>query len=91
VERLVLTDVERCREPPSKIVFSAKESVFKCLSPRTGWLLEPADVEVELDLAGGRFAAVVDDRFTAVDVPDQLHGRFAVAHGLIIAATCTPA
>jgi len=88
VERLVLTDVERRRQAPAKIVFSAKECVFKCLFPRTRWLLEPADVAVDLDVAGGRFVAVVDGRFTGADASDRLHGRFAVAHGFILTTVC---
>ena len=84
VERLVLTEAERQRLPAdqhqaavsAKVVFTAKECVYKALFPSTGWRLEFSDVEIELDLAGGRWQGVLDDRFPLAG--QSVAGRFEV-------------
>ena len=85
--RLVLTDAEVAfaRTLPeqeagrwAKIVFSAKESIFKCIYPRTGIFLEFRDCTVELNERRNSFTASLAHR----DVPcglasRSLAGRFA--------------
>lgn len=97
VERLVLTAAERGAPRPahalgpfaSKIVFCAKECVYKCVSPPTGWRLDFPDVRVRVDLAGGRYQAVVAERFRVAGTPlPPLVGRFAVAEGVVLAGLC---
>lgn len=85
VERLVLTAGERHRLPAdpdpakvaAKVAFTAKEAVYKALHPSTGWLLEPVDVEIDVDLAFGRWHARLHERFPLED--RRLIGRFEVA------------
>ncbi|HEX3394713.1 MAG TPA: 4'-phosphopantetheinyl transferase superfamily protein [Acidimicrobiales bacterium] len=85
VERLVLTAGERRRLPAepgpatvaAKVAFTAKEAVYKALHPSTGWSLEPADVEIDVDLASGRWHARLHERFPLDD--RRLVGRFEVA------------
>jgi len=70
------TDIER--ERAAKLVFSAKESVFKCQYPLTARYLEFADVAVSFDFAGGCFAA------TIAELGVSLEGRFLISQGLIL-------
>ncbi len=84
VENLVLTPAERMRLPgdrglAAKVVFSAKECVYKALYPSTGWALEFSDVEIDLDLEARRWRATLDERFP-LDGRD-LAGRVEVADG----------
>lgn len=92
VERLVLADPERAAAEGSgdpyrsKILFSAKESAYKCLFPATGRLLEPPEVVVELDPARSRFTAVVAGHQDDGESSYRLCGRLVVTHGLILTA-----
>jgi 4'-phosphopantetheinyl transferase EntD len=71
------------------IAFSAKESVFKCLFPRTGWLLEFHDVVVSVDLEAGRYTAAVNDRFRVPGLDlTKLAGTFAASDGYLFTSMC---
>ncbi|HWC12066.1 MAG TPA: hypothetical protein VG455_12685 [Acidimicrobiales bacterium] len=76
VERLVAVAPDPVDPYRSKVVFSAKECVYKCLFPATGWALDFADVSVDLDLPGGRFSARV-----AAPFPGGLEGTVAIDRG----------
>lgn len=61
----------------AKLIFSAKESVYKCQFPLTGVALDFPDVEIVPATAPGEFVATISD---AKPVPAELrilHGRFA--------------
>ena len=76
----------------TKVAFSAKECVFKCLYPGTGWLLDFSDVSVTVDLEGARFAAAVSARFLAPGLDlTALVGGLAVCDGYVVTALCIPA
>lgn len=47
----------------SKITFSVKECLHKCLFPRTRWALDFHDVAVDVDLDATGYEAVVDEGF----------------------------
>jgi 4'-phosphopantetheinyl transferase EntD len=72
-----------------RLLFSAKESVFKAWSPQTGRWLGFEDAEVEIDPRGGTFTArlLVDApaRFQTVD------GRFTTGRGLVVTAVAVAA
>lgn len=97
VERLVLTPAERevgPRDHPlgahrSKIAYSVKESVYKCLFPSTGWRLSFEDVEVEVDLGASCARARVDGRFRlpAADLSSLAVG-VVVADGYLFTGLC---
>lgn len=86
LERIVLGPRElsrpACDHPlgpyRSKIAFSIKECVHKCLFPHTRRPLDAHDVVVDVDLAAGRYDAAVDDG-------TGLAGRFAVVAGFVLA------
>lgn len=95
VERLVCTPAERAADGParhrlaastSKLIFCAKECVYKAVAPATGWPLDFQDVRVQVDLVHGRYRAVVDERFRVGGLPlSPLHGRVAVVGGVVLA------
>jgi 4'-phosphopantetheinyl transferase EntD len=87
-ERAVLADLGRRRPDLAwdKILFSAKESVYKTWFPITGrWLgFEDAELTPATD---GTFTAVL-----RVDGPvTSFHGRWAVRDGLVLTAIALPA
>lgn len=65
--------------PLGALLFSAKESVYKCLYPQLQRFLEFGEVELALDRATGTFSVL----HVAGHDPRGLHGRFAVTDGLI--------
>jgi len=69
----------------AKILFSAKEAVFKAWSPATGRWLGFADAEVDLD-AGGTFAA----RVAGSAGGGRYTGRWIAGHGLVVTAVVVP-
>lgn len=67
----------------AKIVFSAKESVYKCLWPLDRQFLEFSDVEVLLGDAGNEFAVIVQNNLQEAAC-NRLAGRIAIVAGHII-------
>ncbi len=93
VDRLVLTPADRLALPASggvaweRVVFSAKESVFKAWWPLTQTWLDFADATILLDPARGSFRAVLRPPAAApATAPSQLAGRFATSAELILTA-----
>jgi len=81
----VESEIARLEESPegiravlAKLIFSAKESVFKCIYPDTGVFLDFQDCEIRLEEDTGTFAAVL--RHPRLPPPlngVDLRGRFA--------------
>ena len=82
-------------EPPPgtdwiKVIFSAKEAVYKCIGPLVGRWVGFKEVELEVRPGpsefgvrrgeGGHFAARLD----------QIHGRYRVDGGLVISTAVLP-
>jgi enterobactin synthetase component D / holo-[acyl-carrier protein] synthase len=96
MERRVLCDEERqwlARAPDGvhwdRVIFSAKESVYKAWFPLTGRWLGFDDAIVTVDPAAGRFHARL-----LVDCPAPLRrfdGRFLIEDGLVLTAIALPA
>lgn len=84
------------REAPGpcwdRLLFCAKEAIFKAWFPLTGTRLDFEDAEVTFDLAGGRFSARLrhPDRGPG-GAASSLVGRWAVAEGLLATALALPA
>jgi 4'-phosphopantetheinyl transferase EntD len=75
-----------------RLLFSAKESVYKAWYPLTGRQLGFEDARLAIDPAG-TFAAklLVDGARTDGEPPlVELRGRFVVAHGLVATAVTVP-
>ncbi|HVE45664.1 MAG TPA: 4'-phosphopantetheinyl transferase superfamily protein [Acidimicrobiales bacterium] len=94
VERMVHTaaelQVERTPHPltpfATKISFSAKESMVKCLFSATGRLVALTDIAVDLDLGGSRLAADVHAVKRGGSPASTLPGAFDVADGHVFTA-----
>ncbi len=80
VERLLGVSRDPTDRYASKVAFSAKECVYKCLFPATGRPLDFGDVAVELDVAAGRFTAWVAEA--------SFRGRFVVDDGYVFTGLC---
>ncbi|MGH7298581.1 MAG: 4'-phosphopantetheinyl transferase family protein [Polyangiaceae bacterium] len=98
---LALDDVERGRLRPgheasdATIVFSAKESLFKCVDPCVGAALELADVRVAWTAGGGPGDGVLEVlllRDLSRDLPRgrSLPGRYATSRGHVHTAVWLP-
>ena len=66
-----------------RLLFSAKEAVFKAWYPLTRRGLAFDDVDVRIDRRGGTFRA---DVLVADGEPAEFHGRWRVAGGIVAAA-----
>jgi 4'-phosphopantetheinyl transferase EntD len=99
VEELIALDVERTRlrslatESPGvawdRILFSAKESVFKAWSPLTGLWLDFSECDVVVDPSGTFTASfLVPGPVVRGRRVDGFTGRWAVQDGLVVTAVC---
>lgn len=59
------------------LIFSAKESVYKCQFPLTGAMLDFTDVEIAMT-APGAFSATINARIPGTDEVRTLRGRYGV-------------
>lgn len=65
----------------AKLIFSAKESVYKCVAPQMGLFLDFSDLEIQFDAAEGTFCARGYGPVTALIRPATVTGRFTEAGG----------
>lgn len=75
-----------------RLLFSAKESVYKAWYPLTGRWLGFEDARLAIDPMGTFSAKLLVDGTRTDGGPSlvELHGRFIVAHGLIATAVTVP-
>jgi enterobactin synthetase component D / holo-[acyl-carrier protein] synthase len=66
------------------LIFSAKESVYKALSPRLGIFIEFEQVDVDVDAEDGNFTAEV--RLPGAPAMPPLSGRLLLTPGLLLTA-----
>lgn len=80
--RLAVTHPETCWD---RLLFSAKESIYKAWYPVTGRWLGFEDASLEIDPATGDFTGHI----LLDDAPiTRMTGRFLVSQGLIVTAVC---
>lgn len=72
--------------PWDRLLFSAKESVYKARFPVTGQWLDFGDLRVIIDPAGGFSARVHCPAPGGFEDVDVLHGRWAVEAGILATA-----
>ncbi|MFR9780593.1 4'-phosphopantetheinyl transferase family protein [Micromonospora sp. MS34] len=92
-ELLRRLDRERPTVHWGRLLFSAKESVYKAWYPLTGRWLGFEDAELSIDPDGGDFTArLLVDGARADGGPPlaELHGHWLVARGLIVTAVTVP-
>jgi 4'-phosphopantetheinyl transferase EntD len=71
----------------AKLIFSAKESVYKCVAPLMGIFLEFADLEIQFDRGDGNFRARGHGPAETLIRPDTVTGSFAEVQGYWVTAT----
>lgn len=69
-----------------KIIFSAKESVHKCVSPMSGIMLDFRDVSITIHPDVSRFEARLDHPFDEMPPFELITGRFAVTRDWVFTA-----
>jgi len=93
-ERAMLAGLGR-RHPGihwDRLVFSAKEAVYKAWFPLTGRWLGCRDATLTIDPDAGVFTARIPGADSGPQPPrDRMDGRFVVRHGLIATAVTVPA
>ncbi|GIF06836.1 4'-phosphopantetheinyl transferase family protein [Actinoplanes siamensis] len=72
-----------------RLLFSAKESVYKAWFPLTSRWLDFEDAELSIDPVGGTFRARLT--LTAPGAPRCFDGRWLAAEGLILTSVAVPA
>ncbi|MEV4534030.1 4'-phosphopantetheinyl transferase superfamily protein [Asanoa sp. NPDC049518] len=74
--------------PWERLLFSAKESVYKCWAPIAGTFLDFDGAHVRFDPPTSSFVArlLVPDAEVVAGAEGELHGRFAVRDGLLVTA-----
>jgi len=87
-ERVMLAGLAAVRPDVAwdRLLFSAKESVYKACFPLTGETLGFRSADVTFDAAGGSLAArLVAPASVTSEQVHRLTGRFAVRHGIVLA------
>ncbi|MDQ6910423.1 MAG: hypothetical protein M3Z84_06525 [Actinomycetota bacterium] len=85
-----LPDDDRAAARAAKVAITAKEWVYKALFPSKGWRLGFGDVEIDVDLIGGLWHAVLHDRFSLGPGHSKLSGCFDVFAGHVFSAVLVP-
>lgn len=67
----------------AKVIFSAKESVYKCLYPVVKTMLDFHDVHIQLDAAGNTFTGTANGKLHAGLAGSICNGRILRAEGYI--------
>ena len=73
-----------------RVLFSAKESVYKCIYPLTRTLLGFQDVEIELDLGANRFQAGLRAPVGGRPRAEALEGFLLACAGSIVTGVSWP-
>ncbi|OKK14743.1 hypothetical protein AMK16_29800 [Streptomyces sp. CB00455] len=97
-ERARVTDL-LARRPGvrwDRLLFSAKEAVYKAWFPATGRFLGFRQARISIDPAAGAFRARIPDpalpgRPQGPYLPAELAGRWRVGHGVVVTAVAVPA
>jgi 4'-phosphopantetheinyl transferase EntD len=87
-DRLAITQLEPDAPNWDRLLFSAKEAVYKAWFPLTGEWLDHEEVEILFDPKGGAFAALLsrDDLIVHGRQVRRLHGRWARKRGILVTA-----
>lgn len=72
-----------CAGRMARLIFSAKECVYKLQYPETGNNLEFNDLEVEIDVVHQRFSARAARSDQGILATSQAEGRFGMVSGLL--------
>jgi 4'-phosphopantetheinyl transferase EntD len=87
-DRLAVTQLEPDSPNWDRLLFSAKEAVYKAWFPLTGEWLDHEEAEILFDPQGGSFAALLSPYGLIVDGRQVrcLHGRWVRKRGILLTA-----
>ena len=74
----------------AKVMFSAKESTYKCIWPEVRQFVDFQDVRVSLDPGAGTFKAFARSNSLPEDALAGLVGHFFRQGGLLVTSACIP-
>ncbi len=75
----------------AKVIFSAKEAVYKAQYPRSRTLIGFDALHVVPDLVGGQFTAEFREGVPGFAAGRRIAGKLAIGHGFILTAVAEPA
>jgi 4'-phosphopantetheinyl transferase EntD len=70
----------------AKIIFSAKECVYKCIWPTVLHFIEFQEIEIQLDTEARSFSALPHSARLPIDLIKNVRGRYVTTDELIISA-----
>ena len=76
--------------PLAKLIFSAKESIYKCVWPEIGRFVDFQDIGIRIDIAANTFKAVEWAENLPAPIFDGVAGRFLIRDEWIITTACLP-
>jgi len=83
-EELIWLNRSTAADGFAKIIFSAKESLFKCVWPTLRRFIDFQDIEIRLESDFGRFTAIAHSEEIPGDLIGQVQGRYTQTDALII-------
>jgi 4'-phosphopantetheinyl transferase EntD len=83
-----LDQLKNAKNDPTlaKVIFSAKESLFKCVWPTLRRFIDFQDIELQLDIERKRFRAAAHSKELPAQVIGNVCGRWTETGGLIVSA-----
>jgi 4'-phosphopantetheinyl transferase EntD len=70
----------------TKLIFSAKESIFKCIWPSVQRFVDFQEIEIQPDLLAGTFRAIAHSPALPHELIESIRGHFVRTDGLLITA-----
>ena len=83
----LVTQPQELRRRLGTLVFSAKESVYKCQYPLTGAVIDFDALSLRFDMKSTRFEASFNQRTGMFHSGARIYGRFAISSGTIVTAS----
>jgi len=87
-DELAQIDAEESRLRLAKLLFSAKESVFKCIWPRVRRFVDFQEVEIRMNLDDNTFIALPDSSDLPTELFCRIRGRFGETQALYVTTAC---
>jgi 4'-phosphopantetheinyl transferase EntD len=85
-EELQLLDGRTNKLYFAKIIFSAKETVYKCVWPTIRRFVDFQEIEIQIDFEARSFHALAHSGQLPDDLINNIHGRYTESNALVISA-----
>ena len=87
-DELTQIDAVESRLQLAKLIFSAKESVFKCIWPRVRRFIDFQEVEIRMNLDDNTFVALPNSSDLQTEFFSRIRGRFGETQTLYVTTAC---